>query len=64
MLQARQTQVLSITSEIAALSAMDPGFNHYDPADRLIDATTTHHQGSLITSDQKLRQIHDLSIIG
>src|ERR1700722_6431123 len=33
LLQSRQIKVLPITPEIAALSAHDARFNHFDPAD-------------------------------
>jgi len=63
ILQARQIQVLSITLEIATLSASYAGFKHYDPADRLIAATTMHHHATLVTSDQHLQKLPDLTTI-
>lgn len=65
-LQLRNTHVLSITPEIATLSAKDNLFNnfkHYDPADRLIAATTMYYKGTLITSDNNLRRISNLRTI-
>lgn len=63
LLQARQIQVLNITSDIAVLSTNDGHFKHCDPADRLIAATAISHRAKLITSDQSLRAIPDLSTI-
>lgn len=63
MLQARQIQVLSITSEIAALSATHTDYIRFDQADRLIAATTMHHNASLLTCDKKLRTISGLVTI-
>jgi PIN domain nuclease of toxin-antitoxin system len=62
MLEARQIQVLSITLEIAALSA-SMMTDHLDPADRIIAATSIHHNAELITCDKKLHRISALSII-
>lgn len=63
ILQARKIQTLTITPEIAALSTSHSGFNHFDPADRLIAATTISHDARLITCDTQLHQISELSII-
>lgn len=62
-LQARKIQTLNITVEIAVLSAEDSLFNHFDPADRIIAAATIHHNAKLITCDEKLSKIPNLSII-
>ena len=63
ILQAHAMQVLSINSSIAALSVNYPGFSHFDPADRLIAATTIHYHASLVTIDKKLQKVPDLSVI-
>ena len=63
VLQARQIQTLPITVEIAELAAARSEYRHYDPADRLIAASTINHHADLITSDKKLRDIPGLSII-
>lgn len=65
-LQLRNTHVLSITPEIATLSTSVTLFNnfkHFDPADRIIAATTMHYQGDLVTSDNNLRCINNLKTI-
>lgn len=62
MLEARKIQVLSITLEIAALSAA-MSINHFDPADRIITATTIQNNAGLVTCDKKLLGVSDLSII-
>lgn len=62
MLEARRIQVLGITLEIAALSAKITS-DHFDPADRIIAATSIQHNAELVTCDKKLRRISTLSII-
>jgi PIN domain nuclease of toxin-antitoxin system len=57
LIQARALQILSITPEIAALSCSDSIYNHSDPADRLIAATALHHRATVVTCDQRLREI-------
>lgn len=53
ILAARRIRVLPISVEIGDLAgSLDL---HGDPADRLIAATTVHHDAVLVTSDQKLR---------
>lgn len=61
ILDARDIQVLPITIEIAAASSHYT--NHFDPADRIIAATTFYHKASLITSDKKLSKLSSLNII-
>jgi PIN domain nuclease of toxin-antitoxin system len=63
MLQARQIKVVDINIEIATIATTDERFKHFDPADRLIAATTIHYQANLITCDQHLKNISGLSII-
>ncbi|MGV3739796.1 MAG: type II toxin-antitoxin system VapC family toxin [Gammaproteobacteria bacterium] len=63
LLQARNIQVLSITPDIAALLSDSSKFNHFDPADRIIAATTIHYRGKLVTCDRKLEQLDGLTII-
>lgn len=62
-LQARQIQVLPISLEIAALSANATTCNHLDPADRIIVATTIHHNAKLVTCDKKLLALPELCSI-
>ena len=54
--------VLPITPEIASLSQED-FFHHKDPADRLIAATAIYHNAPLITADNKLKSIEQLTVI-
>lgn len=61
--EARGIQILSITIEIAVLSTSFPGWSHFDPADRIIAATAIEHQAKLVTCDQQLQNVPDLSII-
>lgn len=63
MLNARDTQVLAISIEIATISTSYANWNHFDPADRLIAATAICHNAGLITCDKKLSDIPDLSVI-
>lgn len=63
MLQAKKIQVLGITIEIAYLSTTIPSMTHFDPADRIIAATAQYHGASLITSDQKLRRVPEITTI-
>ncbi|WP_298267412.1 type II toxin-antitoxin system VapC family toxin [Geobacter sp.] len=62
-LAARPIQVIPITPEIAALSATHDGFSHFDPADRLIAATTLQCRGKLVTCDQHLHKVKGLPVI-
>jgi PIN domain nuclease of toxin-antitoxin system len=59
----RHLKVLPITAAIAVLSQTHPDLSHGDPADRLIAATALHYNASLITSDERLRNIDNLSTI-
>jgi PIN domain nuclease of toxin-antitoxin system len=63
MLQSRQIHVIPISAEIAALATTDIRFNHFDPADRIIAATALYHQADLITCDQHLKNLPEISII-
>jgi PIN domain nuclease of toxin-antitoxin system len=63
VLQARNIQILPINLEIAALSTTYPGYNHFDPADRLIASTAMHYHAKLVTSDKKLQKINDLIVV-
>lgn len=63
LFQARQLQLLSITLEIAVLSATCQAYKHFDSADRLIAASAMSHNAKLITSDKHLHNIQGLSII-
>lgn len=63
LLQARGLNVLSITTEIAALSTENLQLKHADPADRIIAATTLYHRAKLITCDKKLQEFPGLVTI-
>lgn len=63
LLHARNIQVLSINTAIAALSTTLHSPKHFDPADRLIAATTIHYQASLITSDKYLQKLSGLATV-
>ncbi|TAK77987.1 MAG: type II toxin-antitoxin system VapC family toxin [Gammaproteobacteria bacterium] len=63
ILESRRLQVINITSKIAAFSAEEAWMKHFDPADRIIAATTIVHQGKLVTCDKKLQQVTDLHVI-
>jgi PIN domain nuclease of toxin-antitoxin system len=62
VITARSIQVLSITPEIAVLSQSD-AFAHGDPADRLIAATAQSFRASLVTSDERLRALKEVTTI-
>ncbi len=62
ILKARHIQLLSISTEIAAISCTNV-FKHEDPSDRIIAATAMYHRAKLITSDKKLTDIPGLEII-
>ena len=62
VIAARSIQVLSITPEIAVLSQSD-AFAHGDPADRLIAATAQDFRASLVTSDERLRALKEVTTI-
>lgn len=63
VLAARNIQVLPITVEIADIATAHSGFNHYDPADRLIAATAIYHHVPLITADQQFAKVPQLSVV-
>ena len=63
LLQARNIQVLSITADIAAKATNNSIFSHFDPADRIIAATTLSHHAELVTCDEKLNNIAGLRTI-
>lgn len=63
IINARGVKVLPINVEIAAIATTYAGYNHYDPADRIIAATTLYHQAALVTSDKELSSIKDLPVI-
>lgn len=63
MLQARSIQVLSIAIEIAAIATQQTIYQHGDPTDRIIAATTIHHQAKLVTCNKQLQRVPELSII-
>jgi PIN domain nuclease of toxin-antitoxin system len=63
ILQIRAIKVLPISTEIATLSSTDSIFKHFDPADRIIAATTLHYKAHLVTCDGHLCDISTLPII-
>jgi PIN domain nuclease of toxin-antitoxin system len=63
MLASRKLNIMPITPEIAALSSLNEGFPHLDPADRIIAATTIYYKGKLVTCDKKLASVPGLFII-
>ena len=63
ILASRAIRPLSITPEIAKISANDALFAHHDPADRIIAATALHYGGPLVTCDQALQAVKGLKII-
>lgn len=62
VIAARSIQVLAMTPEIAVLSQSD-AFADGDPADRLIAATAQSFRASLVTSDERLRGLKDVTTI-
>lgn len=62
-LAARSIQVIPINPEIAAMSAAHGEFSHFDPADRIIAATTLQCRGKLVTCDGHLQNIKGLPVI-
>jgi len=62
MIAARHIRVVPITAEIAVLSQSDM-FSHGDPADRLIAATALLHRAPLVTSDERLRALKEVTTI-
>ncbi len=63
LLQARKINVLEINIHIASIATTKERFRHFDPADRLIAATAIHYDATLITPDQYLKEISELSIV-
>lgn len=63
VLEARQIEVLPISAEIAAQSAMPDFCAHGDPADRLIAATAIIHKAQLLSPDRKLSKIAALKTV-
>jgi PIN domain nuclease of toxin-antitoxin system len=63
ILSVRKIEVLSITPEIAAKSAIAEFCPHGDPADRIIAASTIIHKATLVTSDRKLATVSGLHIV-
>lgn len=62
-LAARTINVIAINPEIAHISVSHTVFEHHDPADRLIAATTLYCKGQLVTCDGRLRKIEGLSTV-
>lgn len=62
LLLSRRIRVLPITPEIAVM-AQSKDFGHGDPADRLIAATARRWRCSLVTADQRLRGLPDVSTL-
>lgn len=63
ILKIRDIKILPISTKIATLSTADSLSKHFDPADRLIAATSIAHRARLVTCDQHLTKITELSII-
>ena len=63
VLAARKIDVIPITPEIAAKSALSEFCPHGDPADRIIAASTIIHKAKLVTSDRKLATVTGLQIV-
>lgn len=63
VLAARMIRLLTITPEIAKISADDTLFHHHDPADRIIAASAIHYRGKLVTCDARLHSIEGLNIV-
>lgn len=63
VLQAREIQVLSITPEIANISAFHKTMSHQYPADRIIAATAIAYNAGLVTPDRLLQKISGVKII-
>lgn len=62
VIESRSVLVLAITPKIAVLAQSDE-FSHGDPADRIIAATALAHRARLVSADQRLRKVKDLSVI-
>lgn len=63
VLDARQIQVLPINVDIAALTAKETDWLHFDPADRIIAATALYHRAILVTCDKKLQILKELNVV-
>jgi PIN domain nuclease of toxin-antitoxin system len=63
VLAARGIRTIPVTPGIACLSVSHSGFAHYDPADRLIAATTINAGGALVTCDERLLGLKGLKTI-
>jgi PIN domain nuclease of toxin-antitoxin system len=63
MVLANRLTILSITPEIAALSADEAVFAHKDPADRIIAATAMTNKVPLVTCDALLQGVRGLKTI-
>lgn len=53
-LQRPKMKLLALNPEIAVLATRLPGNFHGDPADRLIVASSLHHQSALVSKDEKI----------
>lgn len=62
LIQARGLRVLAITPAIAVLAQSDL-FSHGDPADRIVAATALAHRARLVSADQRLRKLKELSVV-
>ncbi|MDO8723666.1 MAG: type II toxin-antitoxin system VapC family toxin [Syntrophales bacterium] len=63
VLASRMVRTLSISPEIARISADDVLFAHHDPADRIIAGTALHYRAPLVTCDESLQAVKSLKII-
>jgi len=62
LIQARALRILAITPAIAVLAQSDM-FSHGDPADRIVAATALAYRARLVSADQRLRKVKELSVI-
>jgi PIN domain nuclease of toxin-antitoxin system len=62
VIESRSVRVLPITPQIAMLAQSDR-FSHGDPADRIIAATALAHRARLVSADQRLRKVKELSVV-
>jgi len=62
LIQARALRVLAITPAIAVLAQSDL-FSHGDPADRIVAATALAYRARLVSADQRLRKVKELSVV-
>lgn len=49
-------RLLPLDPKIMVLATRLPGIFHDDPADRMIVASCLHHQATLVTRDQRIRE--------